>query len=644
MNEHETRTLRDMGREAWNEWAAQVLKSKAQFQQAGVFSLNWFGEAGNEETQLWLNVAAADFSNQHVEDEEGFEGFIFPGPVSLEGTVFERPVSFSGTVFHLPANFASAHFLADVSFKGTKFEDQAIFDDAIFDGLADFERAEFLKEKNGPLGHGVKFQRARFKGRADFRSIACAGIADFSKVQFAGAARFDEARFIAGAMFESAVFSAPAGFTACQFLETAAFKDAQFTGETRFSEALFNGECQLDHSQFWGDVSFREARFEKNASFSGMRAEGASRFRGAKFAGQADFLGSRFNGEADFSSTAFSGPALYRFAQFAQGASWPACQFLDGADFSGVTLTKNSSFKDSRFNGEALFREAQFQAPISFAGCRFDATADFSALQSKVAFVLAGAEFKNVPSFLEASFHEPPRVDHMLVADPLKRFLDWKKTGVSDPRGAFFKAWKVCADPDASAKFRRLKKLASEAQDQPREQEFFAQELRCRRFWHDKPFGGGVARFWLGWLYGGVANFGRSLLRPLMLWFASIFIFTLLYLSEQGSEWNVHKPPSSLGEWFTGLVMGGEKLPCVSGSSSRAGEALYLSFRSAFLKLDWSDAATTKRVFGCLYGLEPGGNAIVPLSVSSLSLLQAAVSGALLFMFLLALRNLLKVR
>jgi len=130
-----------MGREAWNEWAAQVLKSKAQFQEAGVFSLDWFGEAGNDETQLWLNIAAADFSNQHVEDEEGFEGFIFPGPVSLEGTVFERPVSFAGTEFHLPANFAGAHFLADATFKSTKFEDQAIFDDAIFDALADFERA-----------------------------------------------------------------------------------------------------------------------------------------------------------------------------------------------------------------------------------------------------------------------------------------------------------------------------------------------------------------------------------------------------------------------------------------------------------------------------------------------------------------------
>ena len=139
--------------------------------------------------------------------------------------------------------------------------------------------------------------------------------------------------------------------------------------------------------------------------------------------------------------------------------------------------------------------------------------------------MLANADFKNVPSFLDASFHEPPRVDNMAVADPLKRFHKWKQMGVSDPRGLFFKAFKVCADPDASAKFRRLKKLAFEAQDLTREQEFFAQEFRCRRFWLDKPAGRGVARFWLGWAYGGVANFGRSLIRPMMLWLASILVF-----------------------------------------------------------------------------------------------------------------------
>ena len=87
-----------------------------------------------------------------------------------------------------------------------------------------------------------------------------------------------------------------------------------------------------------------------------------------------------------------------------------------------------------------------------------------------------------------------------------------------------------------------------------------------------------------------------------------------------------------------------DKFACVSGASSRIGEAVYLSFRSAFLKLDWTDSATARRVFGCLYGVEPSGSASVPLSVSSAALFQAALSAALLFVFLLALRNLLKVR
>ncbi len=643
MNEQETLALREMGRDAWNEWAAQVLKTKAQFQQSGSFALNWFGEAGNDETRLWLKLATANFSGMHSEDEAGFEGFVFPGPVYFSSSLRDLPLSFAGAEFHLTAEFARAHFQADVSFKGAKFFGQAIFDEAVFDGAADFERTEFLKEKNGPLTHAVKFQRTRFAGKADFRTSVYAGSADFSKVQFAATSRFDEARFIGSAVFDGAVFSAPASFNACQFLESAAFNEAQFTGEARFSEVLFNGDCSLDRSTFWADSSFREAHFEKNASFARMRTEGAARFVGAKFAAQADFLEGRFGGRADFSGAIFEGPASYRFASFSQGGSWTGCQFKTSADFSGLAASRNSSFAESHFDGDAIFREAQFDAPVSFASSRFHATADFSAMQSKVACVLAGADFKTVPGFLEASFHEPPRVDHMLVADPLKRFHSWKQAGVSDPRGPFFKLMRVCADPDASAKFRRLKKLASEALDQPREQEFFAHELRCRRFWHDKPFGQGKARFWLGWLYGGVANYGRSLLRPFALWLLSVFGFAVYFLAQQGSAWNVHQPPSTAGDWLKS-VTSGDAFPCISGDSSRAGEALYLSFRNAFLKLDWADASAARRVFGCLYGVEPGGNAIVPLSVSSMSLFEAVVSAALLFMFLLALRNLLRVR
>ena len=333
-----------------------------------------------------------------------------------------------------------------------------------------------------------------------------------------------------------------------------------------------------------------------------------------------------------------SGSRNSRKAGRGRDASSPITRISPASRF-----TKNSSFKDSKFLSEATFKEAHFEAPVSFEGARFDAGADFLAAQSKVAFALAGAAFKNVPGFLEASFHEPPRVDHMLVADQLKRFHSWKKAGIPDPRGAFFKFWKVCGDPDGSAKFRRLKKLASEAQDQQREQEFFAQELRCRRFWHDKPFGRGMARFWLGWLYGAFANYGRSLSRPFMLWLASAFAFALFYFTQKGSEWNVHQPPSNLGGWLSSLVSD-EKFPCISGTSSRIGEAFYLSFRSAFLKLDWTDSATARRVFGCLYGVESNGTPIVPLGVSAAALAQVVVSIALLFAFFLALRNLLKVR
>ena len=161
----------------------------------------------------------------------------------------------------------------------------------------------------------------------------------------------------------------------------------------------------------------------------------------------------------------------------------------------------------------------------------------------------------------------------MTVADPVKRFPKWKDAGVSDPR-RFLKFMKVCADPDASVKYRRLKKLAFEAQDLAREQEFFAQEFRCRRFWLDKPFGRGAARFWFGWVYGGVSDFGRSLVRPFALWLSSIFLFAIYFLAQgTGAAWT----------------------KCVVGSSDPISEALYLAFRNAFLKMDWNDAVNARR-------------------------------------------------
>ena len=221
MNEHETRALREMGRDAWNQWAAQVLRSRSQFEQSGVFTLNWFGEAGNEETRLWLKVATADFASAQFDDVTSFDGFIFPGPVNFAGAAFEGAVSFTDAGFHLTSDFSRAQFAGDASFKGAKFHDQAIFSDAVFEGAGDFERAEFLKERNGPLNHGAKFQRTKFLGKADFRSSVYAGSADFSKVQFVGHVAFRRGAVHRQRLVRRyALFSAPAGFTAASFWRT----------------------------------------------------------------------------------------------------------------------------------------------------------------------------------------------------------------------------------------------------------------------------------------------------------------------------------------------------------------------------------------------------------------------------------------
>jgi hypothetical protein len=83
-----------------------------------------------------------------------------------------------------------------------------------------------------------------------------------------------------------------------------------------------------------------------------------------------------------------------------------------------------------------------------------------------------------------------------------------------------------------------------------------------------------------------------------------------------------------------------------SQTNARA-EALHLAFRNAFVVLDGGSDAS-HRMYGCLYGLElyAGQNPvpIVPSAVSTASAIQKLVSGVLIFLFGLALRNMLKVK
>jgi hypothetical protein len=86
---------------------------------------------------------------------------------------------------------------------------------------------------------------------------------------------------------------------------------------------------------------------------------------------------------------------------------------------------------------------------------------------------------------------------------------------------------------------------------------------------------------------------------------------------------------------------------CVAGDTSAMAEAFFLSLKNSFFFLGWESQDAARRVYACLYGFDAsaGSQALrVPLAVSSTAIAQNIISAVLLFLVLIAFRNLLKTR
>ncbi len=673
MNKEETRALWEKGEDVWNAWALGLLNRKQALEESGTWLADWFGEGQNEETRAWLAAAHADFGAIEFASDAAFQNFVFPGPTIFDGAHFLGKAQFIAAHFAYMARFQGVRFDGEAGFKGAKFYNLAVFDEAAFASAADFEKAEFLRESTGPLASAARFQKTQFASRSEFRGSRFTGHAEFVRARFGGNARFDEAEFLADANFEGAAFEGTAGLVKARFQGRAKFDRARFGGDARFGEVEFKGPASFEEAAFSGKTSFRTAKFDGEAIFG----------RGA-FAGDTLFTEAHFMEAAHFRKASFAAAADFQKAMFSKAADFICCRFGGNADFGGVSFARTADYTDARFRsaasfsdaafaGDAQFRGAGFKGRATFHRAGFAGKADFPALQSRGAFVLAGSRFAQVPTFREASFRETPSLDSITIPDPMRRRPDWAAAGKKDVRGLPMRAMKVCVCSDISTRYRRLRQFAAEAKDFEREREFFAQEVRCRRFWLDKPFGEGMGRFWFGWLYGGLSNFGRSFGRPLMTWLLSIPLFALLYLAERRHieaaygtaslpetipafpAWPLRSDIQTLIQWaieatnwlarsFVSLFAGGG---CVSGESSATGEALFLSLKNALFFLGWESPDAARRVYSCLYGFERGDIETllrVPLSVSGTAVAQNLLSAFLIFLILLALRNVLKSR
>ncbi len=579
--------------------------------------------------------------------------------------------------------------------QGENAETQAWLDEA----AADFSRCLFVLR-------GVELKKGSPNDDPPVNPIQLEGIvADFSGFIFPGIASFESVSFEGDAWFDSACFQGTARFDSAHFQGNASFEGADFQGNALFASASFQVSAKFDGARFRGNVWFDSACFQGYASFRSACFQRTAKFHSTRFQGNAWFEDVIFSSNAWFESATFSGTASFQSATFSGDASFDSATFSNKARFGSTTFEQDAYFQNAGFGYRATFALCNFKRYVTFEASRFANDAWFKAIRGERGFNMAGAVFEVVPDFIQAHFEEAPRLDNLRVGGKLPQLkeLDERQRKALSPqqrlhrwgleRSSFYRrrTEAIAAESDLRnipARWRALKRLAIQGHDTERELEFRAREAHSQRFAGHWPLPwpclradvwGSVLSFWFGVFYQVFSNFGRSLIRPAAFWIAAVVLGALFYVSQSPeivtSRHEIEaKGASSIAAaasqaWRAWL---GDRRPCHAGqeappkdkngdtpvyvgalspslqsSTDLANEAWHLAFRNAFIVLDGSGEAA-HRTYGCLYGVELYGGsnplAVVPSAVSTVSAAQKLFSALMIFLFGLALRNMLKMK
>lgn len=397
---------------------------------------------------------------------------------------------------------------------------------------------------------------------------------------------------IAGGEFDCSGFLFPGytGFDQTAFHIPAAFECAVFNEEAHFGKVQFHADAWFAMVQFWGDASFYGARFNALTHFFSAQFRRGADFRGAQL-NAPNFERAQFRGEAHFNRARFS-RALTGGSEF------------DVARFTWAEFQTLAEFERAQFQVPARFDSARFMAAVRFRSAVFGTATMprkvcFTGIKADGAFDMTGARFSKVPSFNQADFAQAPDLDN--VTYPISGF--WRRGNRGDiPR------------------YRHLRRIALGGHNQDAEAMAFKGETRAKRFtehrWRH-------LALYAGMFYDAVSDFGRSIVRPLLVWLISIPIFALIYL------------------WHAG------KLSQLVGACEGAaywGKALLFALKNALLIVSW-DFAQINSAYSCLYGVGLQGSLnAVPAGNAVIQGVQSVFSAVVLFLLLLGVRNQFKIK
>ena len=323
---------------------------------------------------------------------------------------------------------------------------------------------------------------------------------------------------------------------------------------------------------------------------------------------KANFSGYKFNSEVNFRNFHFPGDASFNFAEFRSYAMFENAEFHYDANFMLSTFFLPTSFHSVEFEDTALFLQCSFKGGVYFGGSSFKKIANFKAVSGKGLFSLQNAKFSNVPDFTESHFQEAPQFDNVELKP--ERF---KKSQAHESISNLPSRW------------RALRRLAIQAHDYERELQFFKGEIIARRGTEDKRT---HTRFWFGWLYQLLSDFGSSMGLPLFWLGISLMLFAVIYACQ------------SPADWYQPLI---RPVSCIDGSGASRIAALGVSVINAFPFAAISSSDLLNQFYVCLYGIQESAP-IIPYVVIFASVIQFFVSAALLFLFLLAVRNHFRIK
>ena len=390
---------------------------------------------------------------------------------------------------------------------------------------------------------------------------------------------------------------AKADFSLHVFKSDADFRNFQFPGEVSFQSAEFKRYAKFERTVFIYDANFRTVTFSK-----------ACKFGNSTFTKMADFFEAEFSGDASFESAEFEGSASFQRATFFRRASFTHTKFKNGAIYIDATFEGLTVFHDSEFEGAARFLQCSFKRGVSFIGSSFKKIAMFKAVSGKGLFSVSNVKFISLPDFTEAHFEEAPLFDDVELKPECFEKSQAHETKLNLP-----------------SHWRALKRLAIQAHDHDRELQFFKGEIIARRGTEDKLT---HARFWFGWLYQLLSDFGRSMGRPLFWLGISLVLFATIYAYQSPADWNQ-------------LLI--EPISCIDGPGDSRMVALGVSVTNAFPFATISSSDLLNQFYTCLYGIQESGP-VIPYVVTFASVIQFFVSAVLLFLFLLAVRNHFRIK